>query len=108
MTGQVKEEVLTRFGELGVRVVDGRVGLEPGLLPLEDLMPLHAGEAVASFSFCAVPMSIGRGEVASVEIVRRDGTAETVDGAWLSAEDSAAIFGRSGAIERVRWSIAAS
>ena len=32
MTGQVKEEILARFGELGVRVVDGGVRFCPGLL----------------------------------------------------------------------------
>lgn len=32
MTGQVKEEVLTRFGELGIRVNEGQVSFEPSLL----------------------------------------------------------------------------
>ena len=32
MTGQVKEEILTRFGELGLRVSDGTVRFEPSLL----------------------------------------------------------------------------
>ena len=32
MTGQVKEEVLSRFGELGVRVDDGAVRFQPSLL----------------------------------------------------------------------------
>ncbi|GLX81075.1 hypothetical protein [Thalassotalea eurytherma] len=32
MTGQVKEEVLTRFGELGIRVNQGQVNFEPSLL----------------------------------------------------------------------------
>ena len=40
MTGQVKEEVLTRFGELGLRVVGGCLRLSPGLLPRDnDLFP---------------------------------------------------------------------
>ena len=32
MTGQVKEEILTRFGELGVRVADGVLSFDPSLL----------------------------------------------------------------------------
>jgi|TARA_B110000503_G_scaffold52251_1_gene84053 hypothetical protein len=32
MTGQVKEEILARFGELGVRIVGGSVRFTPGLL----------------------------------------------------------------------------
>ncbi len=35
MTGQVKEQVLTRFGELGVEVSDGCVRFAPRLLPRE-------------------------------------------------------------------------
>jgi len=34
MTGQVKEEILSRFGELGVRVSDGRVKLESAISAL--------------------------------------------------------------------------
>ncbi|MBT8065716.1 MAG: hypothetical protein KJO09_00635, partial [Gammaproteobacteria bacterium] len=32
MTGQVKEEVLTRFGELGIRVTEGMARIQPALL----------------------------------------------------------------------------
>jgi hypothetical protein len=40
MTGQVKEEILTRWGELGLRVRDGRVLFQPVLLdPIELAAP---------------------------------------------------------------------
>ena len=32
MTGQVKEEILTRFGELGIRVRNGAASIRPYLL----------------------------------------------------------------------------
>ena len=32
MTGQVKEEILARFGELGIRVQDGAARIDPSLL----------------------------------------------------------------------------
>ena len=32
MTGQVKEDVLSRFGELGVVVSEGKLGFNPRLL----------------------------------------------------------------------------
>ena len=35
MTGQVKEEILTRRGELGIRVENGTVGFRPTLLKAE-------------------------------------------------------------------------
>ena len=37
MTGQVKEEILTRWGELGLRLRDGRVHLQPVLLDAGEL-----------------------------------------------------------------------
>ena len=32
MTGQVKEDILSRFGELGIIVEDGKITFNPGLL----------------------------------------------------------------------------
>ena len=79
MTGQVKEQVLTRFGELGVEVVDGCVRFAPRLLPRSELL---AGPSTASFrgvdgettwvelapgslafSYCQVPIVYRLGEV---------------------------------------------
>ena len=39
MTGQVKEEILTRFGELGVRVSNGTVSFQPNLLRACEFVP---------------------------------------------------------------------
>ena len=36
MTGQVKEEILTRLGELGLRVEGGRIVVRPALLRAEE------------------------------------------------------------------------
>src|SRR5438477_11614558 len=38
MTGQVKEEILTRWGELGVIVEDGRLTFQPALLRRRELL----------------------------------------------------------------------
>lgn len=38
MTGQVKEEILTRFGELGLRVSDGQVKFSPSLLRSQEFL----------------------------------------------------------------------
>ncbi len=42
MTGQVKEEILTRFGELGLRVQDGAITFDPVLLRPEEFLPAPA------------------------------------------------------------------
>ena len=42
MTGQVKEEIITRMGELGVRVGHGCVTFNPTLLRAEEFVPMQA------------------------------------------------------------------
>ena len=38
MTGQVKEEILTRLGEMGLFIEDGKVTFDPLLLRKEELL----------------------------------------------------------------------
>jgi hypothetical protein len=71
MTGQVKEDVLARWGELGVEVQGGRLGFAPTLLPREEFLPDAAAEVARAvggavslalepgtlaFTFCQVPV----------------------------------------------------
>lgn len=76
MTGQVKEEVLTRMGELGLRVWDGRVAIRPVLLREEEWTTAPATFAYRdvggvqqsidlparslAFTFCQVPVVYSR------------------------------------------------
>ncbi len=105
MTGQVKEEVLTRFGELGFHVADGRLLLAPGLIPPDEVLPPGPdGEwGTAESSVCAVPMVIETGTDDAVVLELGDGTVETHDGLELGPERSGDVFARTGAIASVRW-----
>ena len=98
MTGQVKEEVLTRLGELGLRVEDGQIVFRPvqlratewreapGTFEYVDVLgddatvDLPAGSL--AFTFCQVPVVYRQADALSVRVVRADGTAvECPDGA---------------------------
>lgn len=57
MTGQVKEEILTRWGELGVRFEGGRVRFDPVLL---DRREIPAGGALC-FTLARVPWRVREG-----------------------------------------------
>ena len=109
MTGQVKEEVLTRLGEFGVRVIHGRLTLTPGLIPPDDLFSDRgpAGAAAAQFTICSVPMTLGAGTVDEVTVERIDGTGERRDVLELTEQESRDIFTRSGVISRVEWRVGA-
>jgi hypothetical protein len=78
MTGQVKEEILTRWGELGLRVVDGRVRFDPVLL---DEAEVPAGEAL-KFTLARVPCSIRRGPATRVQVLGATGWLECPDRAF--------------------------
>jgi hypothetical protein len=125
MTGQVKEEILTRFGELGVRVRDGLVSFRPMLLSAGEFLvgcenfgyfdvdgkkrSLALSEGNLAFTFCQVPVIY---EIAAdnrwIKISFEDGTSAEIDGDMLDAELSGALFARSGRIERIQVGIAAA
>jgi hypothetical protein len=124
MTGQVKEEILTRLGELGVRIDAGTVRFEPVLLEAGEFLeapavfgcfdlegrsralPLAPGSL--AFTLCQVPVIYERVDGPSqVEVHFTDGAERTLSGTRLDAELSAAIFDRSGRIERIRVAVPA-
>jgi hypothetical protein len=75
MTGQVKEEILTRWGELGLRVRDGRVCFDPVLLDAEEL----PAEGALTFTWAQVPYTYRRGTTTRLRIQKADGWHECPD-----------------------------
>jgi hypothetical protein len=116
MTGQVKEEILTRWGELGVEVADGSIRFDPSLLRAEEFfadkhafahLGLDGAEAIwnlpaesLGFTYCQVPICYRLADAASITVERGQGITH-VEGNTLSPTDSAEIFARTGAISRL-------
>jgi hypothetical protein len=112
MTGQVKEQVLTRFGELGVEVREGCIHFAPRLIARSELLDaatsaqfldvedeetaVELPPGTLAFSYCGVPIVYREGEMAAIELERADGERELVPGSVLDRECSAAILGRLG------------
>ena len=119
MTGQVKEEVLTRFGELGIRVSDGAVRFAPRLLREREFVAeprifryldlddrwqeLEVPAAAMAFTWCQIPLVYRLDDSAepSLSVTYDDGTVETRAELGLSAAASAEIFNRSGRVRRL-------
>jgi hypothetical protein len=119
MTGQVKEEILTRLGELGVRVSEGRASLQPRLLrrrefhqqPAEfryldvagnwQTIELPAG--TLAFSWCQVAVVYHLDETRSpgIEIEWSDQPSQALAQLLVPAEVCREIFGRSGRVRRL-------
>ncbi len=116
MTGQVKEEVLTRFAELGVTVHGGRISFRPLLLrkseflrePAElstfdlDGAPLIVplAEGTLGFTYCQVPVVLHLSAKLRIVLTKLAGS-EEISGDTLSAEASAALFARTAQIKQI-------
>ena len=116
MTGQVKEEVLCRFGELGVRVAGGEVHFDPRLLRSREFgaearpfrfldvrglwQQITVPASALAFTWCQVPIvyRLGGADRPALTVTREDGTTETLPRLALPAELSSTIFRRSGEI----------
>jgi hypothetical protein len=117
MTGQTKEDIVARFGELGVEASAGRLRFAPRLLRRSEFLDapsafsymaldgssetwdLPAGSM--AFTYCQVPVCYRLGDVASIDLERRDGGLEAIAGNKLGVEASAAIFRRRGIYRRI-------
>lgn len=131
MTGQVKEEVLSRFAELGILVENGQVHFLPLLLRQQEFLTqanpftyldvhqnwqtLSLSANSLAFSWCQIPFVYQLSEQSDLALScdLHDGTQQTLSGQdgsalVLSAEHSQDIFNRNGNITRVTLSVPVS
>lgn len=127
MTGQVKEEVITRFVELGILVEEGEIRIDPRLLHRHEFLTESASfscQSVAgqtqsyvvekdqlAFTLCQVPFvyQLVESEIqAGMVLTKSNGKQLVVEGLALSSALSQQIFARSGEVEKVVVSIPTS
>jgi len=118
MTGQVKEEILTRRGELGVRVVDGRLHFQPLFLRRRefftsdseftyfdlsgDEQKIEIQPGYLAFTVCQVPVVYRLGQSSiTIKVTDASGQQQSVVQDFLDREISQSVFHRTGEIERI-------
>jgi hypothetical protein len=117
MTGQVKEELLTRVGELGVFVERGVLSFRPVLLRRQEFtrttttfeyvdvygqdqsIELPAG--LLAYTFCQVPVVYIAADEKRIEVRYADGRLHRVTGGDLDIETSQHILRRDGRIKQL-------
>lgn len=122
MTGQVKEEMLTRPLELGVRVEDGCIVSDPTLLKDSELLAaperweyldvagrrkaLDLPEGSLALTMCQVPLVISTAsDGPMIEVEYTDGRRRVVEGWRLDRTASRSVFDRSGEIQCLRFAL---
>ena len=117
MTGQVKEDILSRFGELGVRVTNGALGFDPTILHKEEFLaePKQfnyvnvANKTVSialykdnlAFTYCQVPIIYKKSTKVDIEVVLNTGKSKLFSGQYLDKETSQQIFQRTNTVNKI-------
>ncbi|MEY4070842.1 MAG: hypothetical protein RL721_1456 [Candidatus Eisenbacteria bacterium] len=117
MTGQVKEEILTRLGELGVRFREGSLRFdgtllraverlaEPTVLPVLGFDGRWASIEVPAggyaFTLAQVPVCVCEGATPTIVVHTADGARHEVAGSTLDAAMTRRWFSRCGDVVRV-------
>ena len=119
MTGQVKEEILARFGELGIRVKAGTVQFQTNLLrPCEfvkEVTPftyldvddnwqeITVPESGLAFTWCQVPIvyQVSDREESTLTITWEDGRQQILNQLTLPEKESSNLFLRNGHIRQI-------
>jgi hypothetical protein len=116
MTGQVKEDLLTRFWQLGVRVAGGEVAFEPVMLGLDEFLQepaswsysaggLEATEDLPAgslaFTLCGVPVIYRLADSGCLQVLGEEGPPTVIRGTRLGYELSQSLFRREQRVRRI-------
>lgn len=117
MTGQVKEDILSRFGELGIFVKEGKLYFNPCLLRKEEFSKesknfeyinlskekkiISMPENSLGFTYCQVPIVYQIAENDRLEISFKDGSSKTFDHLTIDVATSEDIFKRTGKVTQI-------
>lgn len=118
MTGQVKEDILSRFGELGVFVKTGKLFFNPCLLRKEEFLKkpsnfkyiavdkaeytIKLQKNTLSFTYCQVPIIFQLSDEQKIEVTYKKGTNQIFSELCLDVKTSSKIFKRTNEIEMIK------
>ena len=117
MTGQVKEDIISRFGELGLRVFDGKISFDPSILRKDEfnltesifkyvdynskIKLMNLNKNTLAFSICQVPVIYHLSKSEEIEITFVNGDSKRISGNEIDEINSKKIFERNNEIEKI-------
>jgi hypothetical protein len=121
MTGQVKEEILTRWGELGVTAHQGALHFAPSLLrrdellaepaqftyfdPAGELQTLWVPAGGLAFTICQTPVVYAAGDTPCITVTFAGGQVKNEAGSRLDEATSRHIWQRDGQVKLVQVTV---
>lgn len=117
MTGQVKEDILTRMAELGVQMKEGTLMFSPALLLNSEFLNKEVNATFITienkvkkislepnslaFTVCQVPVIYKKAKEQKIEVFYAKGTKDTLHSNMLGTEISSDILMRTGKIDHL-------
>jgi hypothetical protein len=117
LTGQVKEDVIARLGELALTVVNGNIVFEPALVNEDEILDkkqvfefititdepgqISLEKGQMGFTFCLTPVVLDFSGKKKIKVFYTDGSTEEISGLVLNHRISSLIFSRNGEIDRL-------
>ncbi|MEN8834799.1 MAG: hypothetical protein ABF265_02140, partial [Polaribacter sp.] len=117
MTGQVKEDLLSRFGELGVFVTDGKIVFKPRLLKESEFLSsaktfdymsvsdtkesITVNQNQLCFTYCQVPIIYTVAQEQKVIVTYNSGDEKILNELALNEEISNELFNRSNNVKQI-------
>lgn len=117
MTGQVKEDIISRFGELGIFVNEGMLLFAPAMLRASEFLTTKQpfkymnvqGEMVEilledkslCFTYCQVPIIYKISDKIGLEVILKNGTVSKFENLNLDIAISKKVFGRTGDVIQI-------
>lgn len=114
MTGQVKEDILTRLGELGIKITEGKISFQPLLLQTSEFLNQEKQVSFVqvdgtnllltlptnsmAFTVCQVPVIYTKSSTNAAQVFLKDGRIETLNSTALSENISQKILHRTGEV----------
>lgn len=117
MTGQVKEDILSRMAELGVAVKEGKISFSPGIFNKAELLKepmtfsyvdihfkkkqIALEKDTLCFTYCQVPVVYKLSEQEGIEVFYADKTTKSFETLELDENTSQQLFERTGEVARI-------
>lgn len=117
MTGQVKEDILARYGELGVFVSEGKISFDGSLLRKEEFLSeestfnyydldsnkrkLKLKSNSLAFTYCQTPIVYSYSDYSKIIVTKKSGQTISIEGNTMTAELSKSLFERRNEMERI-------